>query len=220
MVLNMFSEKSKVSGIAVASKGDAIDVKFDISLMILARTLARALVMLNDTVLKLLEMQDLIECFAYALEVSISQGTDLKKASYEVVPKFLSDITMSLKLRERGVVIHVNEVAVRQRPNSYDAFLDVLGSIGIPTDKVLRINPESTSRVLAIGITEMNGTDTLVGIDKDVSIEELVVRSLLTVAEEQQAKLTRVIGHMDRMYVSRDELLRQWGTSVMGAKLA
>lgn len=209
---------NKLSGVKVASRGETISVDINEEVVnSVARTLAITLTLSNDSVSQVLSREQAEECFAYALNVILSQDSGAKP-SHELVPTFLSDITMSLSCLYRGVNIHVSPLKSGERPDSYAIFLDVLTSLGIPTGKVLKVDPTSTSNVLKIGLSDFGGTYMLVGVEGDVSIEELVVRSMIAVQEAEQDKLTRIIGYMDNMYMSRDELVRQWACSLPVAK--
>lgn len=208
----------KIIGSALAHKGDSVVVGYDEgSIGRAAKVLTNNLVLHNDSLTSLINQEELQECFDYALKVVLYQNTG-SKPSYEVVPTFMSDLTMSLSLRERNTVVSVSGLSIPSRPNCYGDFLDIMGSLGFPCDKVLKVNPETRTRVLTVGELEMNGALMLVGIDSDVSIEELAVRAMLSVSAEQQAKLERIIGAYDYAYMSKEELIRQWGVSIAFAK--
>lgn len=200
----------KYLGSKLAARG--VDVNVEVNATVIqsiAKKLAVALVMSNDSILSILSAPEAEECFEFALNAVLCQNSGAKP-SFELVPTFLSDITMSLNTEYRGVRIKVAEIDVPERPHSYETFLDVLNSIGIPTGKILKVAPEGTSNVLKVGILDVAGADMLVGLEGETSIEELIVRSMLNVPKQEQDKLDRVLGHMDNMYVSRDELVRQW----------
>lgn len=204
----------KYVGSKLAAKG--VDVNVEVNATVIqsiAKKLAVALVMINDSIANILSVTAAEECFAYALNVVLCQNSGARP-SFELVPTFLSDITMPLNTDYRGVRIKVVSFDVPKRPDSYDTFLDVLSSIGIPAGKVLKIAPEGTSNVLKVGILDVAGVDMLVGLEGETSIEELIVRSMLNVPKQEQDKLDRVLGHMDNMYVSRDELVRQWACTL------
>lgn len=209
---------NKLTGSALAHKGEQLVVGYDDdAISRVAKILASNLILHNDSLVALIDREELQECFCYALKVVLYQNSGAKP-SYEVVPKFLSDLTMSLSLRERNTIVSVTGLTPADRPNCYAEFLDIMGSLGFPCDKVLKVNPDSRSRVLTIGECDVTGTPTLVGIDSDVSIEELAVRAMLSVPAEQQMKLERIIGAYDYTYMSKEELLRQWGVSIAFAK--
>lgn len=208
----------KLTGSALAHKGECLVVGYDDeAISRVAKVLSSNLILHNDSLMTLIDREELQECFCYALKVILYQNSG-SKPSYEVVPKFMSDLTMSLSLKERNTVVSVSGLDPISRPNCYGDFLDIMGSLGFPCDKVLKVSPDSRSRVLSIGEFDMGGTSTLVGIDSDVSIEELAVRAMLSVPAEQQAKLERIIGAYDYTYMSKEELLRQWGVSIAFAK--
>lgn len=206
--------KQKISGSKVAANGVKLEVEINDEVVgRVANTMACALVMQNYSVTNILSVDQCKECFTYVLKVILVQDS-AGKPQYEVIPQFLSDIIMPLSGLYRGVRIHVDVAETLKRPDSYDSFLDVLQSMGIPTGKILKVDPSQSSGVMKIGEVSVNDCVTLVGVDTEVSIEELVVRSMLNVMEESQDKLTRIIGHMDQLYLSRDELVRQWACSL------
>lgn len=208
----------KVTGSALVHAGEVVQVGYDEdSLSRLARTMAINLLLNKDALHTLITEEELEESFCYSLKVVLTQDLGIRPV-HEVVPRFMSDLTMSLSLKERNIVVHPEGLTLPERPHSYGRFLDVMGSMGFPVDYVLRVLPEDRSRVLTIGKLELNGTVMLVGIESDASIEEMVVRALLEVPLEQQAKLERIIGAYDHVYISRDELLRQWGVSILATK--
>lgn len=208
----------KVTGYALTHKGEHVEIGYDEdAIEQLGSTLSTNLLLNNDTLSAVVTKDELEECFCYALHVILAQDSGAKP-SFEVVPKFMSDLIMSLSLKERNIIVRTGELSVPKRPHSYGTFLDVMSSMGYPVDKVLKVSPDERSRVLAIGECDLNDSQVLVGIDGDVSIEELIVRALLEVPEEQQAKLERIIGAYDHVYISKDEILRQWGVSFSAAR--
>lgn len=178
-----------------------------------AERLAVSLEMANDSVSKILTLEEAGMCFAYALKEVLAQDS-CSKPSRELVPLFLSDITMPLNGEHRGVRIHVTPLSNSKRPDSYDRFLDVMTSLQIPVGKILKVDPAATSNVLKIGVIDIQGETHLTGSELTAEMEVLVVRSMLNVAEESQDKLNRILGHLDNLYVSRDELIRQWACSL------
>lgn len=208
----------KLTGSALAHKGEQVVVCFDDdSIVRVSGILTNNLFIHNYSLVGLISREEVQECFCYALKAVLYQNMGAKPC-YEVVPTFMSDLIMSLSLRERNTVIVAEGLDLPDRPHCYGEFLDILGSLGFPTGKVLKVNLESRSRVLSIGEIDLAGSPTLVGIDGDASIEELVVRALLSVPNDQQEKLQRIIGAYDYSYMSKEELLRQWGVSMAFAK--
>lgn len=211
---------NKVTGSAIAQNGEHLEVSYDEeAIKKVSSILTTNLMLHNDSLSELMTKEQILECFQYALKVVLRQDSGAKP-SYEVVPVFLSDITLSLNLLERHTRVVVGELTSQDRPHCYDEFLDIMASLGIPCAKVLKVNSQQHSRVFSMGKRELNGTSTIVGIDGDASLEELVVRALLQVETEEQAKLERIIGAYDQMYLSTDELLRQWGVSVAFGNLS
>lgn len=201
-------------GSKLAARGVDVTVEAEMAVVqSIAKKLAIALVMNNDSVSSILPVTEAEECFSYALQLILRQDSGARP-SFELVPTFLSDITIPLNTEYRGVRIKVSEIEVSERPHSYETFLDVLSSVGIPVGKILKVSPEGTSNVLKLGILNVAGADMLVGLECETSLEELIVRSMLNVPLEEQGKLDRVLGHMDNMYVSRDELVRQWACAL------
>lgn len=178
-----------------------------------AKRLATTLVLSNETVLQMLGVDEIEKCFRYALDTILvaDSGVSVGDAA---VPTFLSDLSMSLSGRYRGVALKGILNVQRVRPNSYDTFLDVLQALGIPVGRVLRINPESTSKVLLAGKLDINGSDHLVSTEDDISVEELVVRAFLDVDAQEEQKVRRVVGYMDNLYCSVDDLIRNWACSL------
>jgi hypothetical protein len=211
---------SSICGSKVASIGENIDVEINEDVVSsIAQSLSVALILSNDSVTQVLDRDQLEECFAYALKVVLSQDSGARP-SFEVVPTFFSDITRPLRMMYRGVVVTTSALDPGERPDSYQSFLMVLQSMGIPTGKVLKLDPTETSEVLQTGLVEINGGETLVGVSDSMEIEELVVRAMLDIEEEEQEKLSRIVGHLDHFYVSRDELVRNWAGSLPVAKRA
>lgn len=207
-----------ITGSALAHKGQVLEVSYDeVTIERVGGILANNLILHNDTVSTLLSQEEVQECFCYALKVILYQNSGAKP-SYETVPEFLSDLTMSLNLRERNTVVTVTGLSPVSRPDCYLDFLDIMGSLGFPCDKVLKVRPENRSRVFSIGELEIRDTAVLVGIDGDVSLEELIVRAMLSVPQEQQAKLERIIGAYDHTYAAKEDLVRDWGVSMAFAK--
>lgn len=205
---------NKITGSKVAANGVNLVVEInDDVVQSTASKLAVALVMRNDSVSNIISVQECEECFCYALKQILAQDTGAKPC-YDLVPQFFADITMSINSVYRGVRIRVSPISRSERPNSYERFLDVLVSVDIPVGKPLKVSETETSNVMKIGVVQLNGCDTLVGVESEVSIEELVVRSMLAVPAEEQEKIDRIVGHMDQMYFSRDELVRQWACSL------
>lgn len=203
-----------VSVTKVATKGEKVALGIDEAVVEqIADQLALALVLSNDSVSGVLGRSDAKECFAYALKSILVQDSGAKP-SYEIVPNFLSDITFSLSMLYRGVRISVEALESGKRPNSYESFLGVLSSLGIPTGRILKVDPCTTTNVLKLGFMDFNGTTMLVGADSEVSLEELVVRSMLAIPQQEEDKISRIVGHMDNLYVSRDELTRQWALTL------
>lgn len=204
----------KISGSKVASRGVEIKVVINDEVVhAIAKKLAIALTLSNNSISSVLENDDAEQCFAYSLYTILSQNSGAKP-SYELVPAFLSDISMPLDAKYRGVVIHVKCLETSERPHSYDVFLDVLQSLGLRVGKVLRVDPNGFSNVLLAGTRMFGEAEVLVGVEVEISIEELVVRAMLNVQQEEQDKLNRIIGYMDNMYLSRDELVRNWACSL------
>lgn len=204
----------KLTGSKVAANGVNLTLTINEDVVkSMASKMANALVLRNDSVLELLDADECEACFCYALKCILAQNSGAKP-SYESVPQFLSDITMSINAVYRGVRIRIEPLASGERPDSYETFLDVLVSIGIPVGRPLKVNSTETSNVLKIGVVQLNGCETLVGVEPEILIEELIVRSMLEVPEKEQEKLDRIVGHMDQMYYSRDELVRQWACSL------
>lgn len=179
----------------------------------IARRLATTLVLANDTVQSVISRENLEAGFRYALEIVVSSDTGAKPV-YDLVPTFFSDITLPLAAKYRGVTIHVEAVAPGKRPDSYPEFLDVLRSLNIPLGRVLKVDPDGTSKVLQTGYLVIEGAEHFVSTETDISIEELVVRSMISVSEAEEAKIRRIMGHMDNLYCSRDELVRNWACSL------
>jgi hypothetical protein len=201
-------------GSKLAARGVDITVEAESTIVqSIAKKLAITLVTNNDSVSSILSVTEAEKCFSYALQLILRQDSGAKP-SFELVPTFLSDITIPLNTEYRGVRIKVSEIEVDERPDSYETFLDVLSSVGIPVGKILKVAPEGTSNVLRLGILNIAGADMLVGLEGEISLEELIVRSMLNVPQQEQDKLDRVLGHMDNMYVSRDELVRQWACAL------
>lgn len=205
----------KVAASKVAAKGVTVDIGLDDTVIDrISRTLALTVFTSNDTVGKVLTLDKLQECFSYSLRLVVQQGMAVRPR-HEQVPKFFADITMALKGRYRGVEIQP-ELAEDEyeRPHSYDDFLAVLNSIGVHTGKLLKVMPETTSKTLLVSLKEFNDEPMLVGVDADANIEEMILRSMLTVSTQEQEKLDRILGHCEYMYAARDELCRQWATSL------
>lgn len=204
----------KYTGSKLAAAGVKVEVEInDEVVSSVAQKLAVAMCVSNHSVGQLIEVDEAEECFSYALRVVLCQNSGARP-SHELVPLFLSDITHSLEAEYRGVRIHVSELEAPKRPNSYGLFLDVLSSIGVPSGKVLKVDPFETTNVMKASVVDVNGVPTLVGVNDDMTIEELIVRAMLEVPEQESDKLKKVLGHMDYQYVSRDELLRQWACSL------
>lgn len=202
----------------VATKMPSVGVEVEVtlceeSIQSVARKLAMALVMSNEGVSQFLSAQEAEESFAYALRVVLCQNSGAKP-SFEAVPTFLSDIMMTLNMTYHGVRISCKKVEPPKRPHSYAKFLDVLTSLGIPTGKVLKVDPFSSSNVLEIFLIDVGGAITLGAADDKVTAEQLIVRAMLTVPEVEAEKIRRIVGHIEYQYVSRDELLRQWACSL------
>lgn len=203
-----------LNGSKVMSVGVEVTVEVNEAMInSIATRLSNAVILSNESVLTIVTAQDLDAAFRYALHVVLAADSG-HRPIHELVPTFLADITIPLAAKYRGVAIHVNVLEPGARPNSYPAVLDVLRSMNIPLGNPLRIDPDGTSRVLLAGIMEMNGTDHLVSVEGDISLEELVVRSMLTLAHAEEERLRRVIGHMDNLYCSRDDLLREWACTL------
>jgi len=206
---------SKIPVSKVASKGETVEVQFDqTTIDRIARTLAITTITSNQTVGQVLSLEKLQECFRYSLELVLIQGI-AEKPGYEMVPTFFTDITLPLRTRYRGVLISpLLKGEVSKRPDSYQDFLEILGSIGVPVAKLAKVLPGSDSQVLSYGLKYFDEEPHIVGVTESPSIEEIVVRAMLTVASQAQEKLDRIIGHADYLYVSRDEICRQWATSL------
>lgn len=196
------------------SMGKNISVSVDTDvLQRLGSKMAFAMTLVNEQVAKIMDVSLIQECFSYALEVILAQDSGAK-ASYERVPAFLNDLVKSLNCCYRGVPIRVAALEVPKRPDSYEAFLDLCGTLRIPCEKVLRVNPDVFTDVMSIKTADLNGEVTLVGVSSNVNVDDLILRSMLTVVKEQQDILDSVFGFAEEMYASRDELLRQWAASL------
>lgn len=167
----------------------------------------------SENLSSLISAEELEDCFTYAIKVILQQDS-VAKPLFETVPKCLSDVMLPLNGVYRGVRINVNLSIEAERPDSYSRFLDILTSMGIPVGKVLKIDPNQTSKVMEVGIMQVQGVDMFVGLETEPSFEELVVRAMLKVSQEEQDKLSRILGHYEYMYASKDELLRQWACSL------
>lgn len=204
----------KYTGSKLAAAGVKVEVQINEDVVSnVAQKLAVTMCMSNNSVGQLIEVDEAKECFAYALRVVLCQNSGAKP-SFDLVPQFLSDITHSLEAEYRGVRIHVSAIEPPERPNSYELFLDVLSSIGVPSGKVLKVDPYETTNVLKSAVIDVNGVPTLVGVNDDMTIEELIVRAMLEIPQKEADKISRIVGHMDYLYVSRDELVRQWACSL------
>lgn len=198
----------------LTSMGEEIDICINEEVVAsISERLAVSLEMASDSVSKILSLEEAKACFIHALKEVLAQDSGCKP-SRELVPQFLSDITMPLNGQYRGVRIRVTPLSSSKRPDSYERFLDVMTSLQIPVGKILKVDPAATSNVLKIGMIEIQGDMHLIGSEMTAEMEELVVRSMLNVAEESQDKLNRILGHLDNLYVSRDELVRQWACSL------
>lgn len=206
---------SKIIGNKIASVGENVQVELDEDAVAsVANALSTTLLLQGSTNLTdLISEDELEDCFNYAIKVVLQQDAGAKP-SFETVPNFLSDVTMSLNGIYRGVRIEVSLSSDVKRPNSYPKFLNILQSMGIPVGKPLRVDPNSATGVMKVGITQLQGMDWLVGIEDSATIEEMVVRAMLTVQQDEQEKLQRILGQYEYMYVSKEELLRQWACSL------
>lgn len=203
----------------VLSKGTEIEVGVDKdTIERIASTATTATYLASDSVKDLIGRTDMESCYAYSMEVVLYQNSG-GKPSYERIPAFLTDICKTLNCKYRGVAIRVKALEQPKRPDSYGLFLDIMASLGVPCEKVSHVDPDAFSKVLLIRErTDSEGVQTLVGTEDSVCIDDLVIRSMLTVAQEQQDILDRIIGYSDEMYGSKDELIRQWAVSFPVAK--
>jgi hypothetical protein len=214
----MENSKQIVSGSKLAATGIDIEVQTNEEVVSsMAKTFAVSLIMANDSVTGIMTREEIEDCFAYALSIVLNCNSG-GKPIYDPVPLFLADLFMSLNAQYRGKRISVLPIEGIKRPDAYKTFLDVVSSIGLKTGKPLKVDPNQTTNVLKIGIAMIQGVPTLIGVEGEISIEELIVRSMLALRKEEEEKIERVVGHMDNMYVSVDEITRQWATSVRVGK--
>lgn len=177
-----------------------------------SKVLATKLLLSNDTIKSLLDVEQATDCMKYAISVVLHNASGGKPV-YETVPVFLDDLVIPLATKHRGVVIETSPIEVGKRPESYDTFLTILASVGCDTGKVRKVNPGEYKKVLTMGIQTINDQEMVVGIDAEVSFEEVLLRAMLKAPKESEDRLRRIVGHMDLLYMSTDELARQWATS-------
>lgn len=205
----------KLTGSRLAAKGVDVEVEVDDAVVSsIANALASTITLRVLNISNLMGVGELEECFQYALTSVLAQDSGAKP-NYDPIPVFMSDLVFNLDGVYRGVRIHVSQLEAKARPSCYDTFANVLESAGVSMGRMPRRDISQTSHVMQIGLTDVNGAVAMVGTEDVASLEELVVRAMLTVSEVEQEKLNRIIGHMDNMYISRDELVRQWGTTAM-----
>lgn len=207
---------STLNFVATKMPSDGVEVQVEIceeAVASVSNALAVGLVLSNDTVTQFLSVEEIEESFAYALRVVLYQNSGAKPC-FEVIPAFLSDIMMSLNMTTHGVRILCKSLDEPKRPHSYGRFLNVLTSLGILTGKVLKVDPCKATNVLETFVVNVNGALSLAAADDKVTVEELIVRALLEVSEEETDKLRRIVGNIEYLYVSRDELLRQWACTL------
>lgn len=205
---------SMITGSKLAAVG--VDVAVEINdevVSSIASKLARRVVLSHDSVTQFLPVEDIERGFCYSLKVVLSANSGAKP-KFDQIPVMFGDLMKPLNCKYRGVRIHVGAIDVGERPNSYPEFCDILDSIGIKMGKPLRVDPDGESNIMKVGVVKLQDVDHLVGIDSQVDLEELVVRAMLDAPQKEQEKLTRILGHMDNVYVDRDELLRQWACSL------
>lgn len=205
----------KLTAYKVASAGlDVFATTNDDVIKQVARILTHSLLIRGDLHLtELIDEVDLRKCFCYALQVVIEQEPS-SKLMRESVPLFLTDIIMSMSGIYRGVRIKVKLANNYSRPDCYDKFLDILCSMGMPVGKRIRVDSHESSNVVKVGCEDLGGSVMLRAVDDTPRIEELVVRSLIQFEYDEADKLARVLGHLEYMYVSRDELIREWACSL------
>jgi len=204
-----------MTGSQVAAK--QVEVKFCTNeevLNAMSKALAFAINQSNSTIKDVMGLQALEACFKYALSVVLALDSGAKPI-HDAVPNFFTDLFMSLNSQYRGVRIMVGELKPMPRPSEYDDFVALMQSVGLPMGRPAKVDPYTTSKVAQYGVKNFDDVPTLVGVERDnVSIEELVVRSMLTASAKEQDKLDRILGHLDYMYVSVDELARNWACSL------
>lgn len=202
------------NGSRLAVKGEIVPVEINEEVVgRISRLLAVSLLINNDGAQRLLNQDQAEAGFAHALRLVLVANSG-RRGLRDLVPIFLEDIMKPISTDFHGCRIHVAELAEPVRPDSYGIFLDVLHSLGIKVGRVLPIGPEEMGNVLSIGVMDIAGVENLVGVTTQVTIEELILRSMLNVQQEEQDKLQRIIGQFEYMYVSRDELVRQWAGSL------
>jgi len=202
--------------VATKMPSNGVEVQVEIceeAVASVSNALAVGLVLSNRTVTQFMSAEEIEESFAYALRIVLYQNSGARPC-FETIPTFLSDIMMSLNMTTRGVRILCKSLDEPKRPHSYGTFLNVLTSLGIPVGKGLKVDPYKTTNVLEIFVVNVNGAPSLAAADDKVTVEELIVRALLEVSEEETDKLRRVVGNIEYLYVSRDELLRQWACTL------
>jgi hypothetical protein len=203
-----------ISGSQVAAKGQEVEVMVDEEVKAnIARMLAITITQGNPTLISLMSVDDIASCFSYALNVVLAVDSGAKPV-HDAVPIFFTDLFMPINAKYRGVRITVNPLTMPERPSLYAEFVSLMASVGVPMGRPQRIDPYGESKVMQLGLKMVDGEIYICGVDSQVTIEELVVRAMLTVSKQEQDKLDRILGHLDQLYASRDELVRQWACSI------
>lgn len=193
----------------------------DASLDLMANAMAIGLTAQNPTLVNIMSMDDLKANFNYALQVVLhacSRTDGQGKKCNDPIPMFMCDLVNSLEMVARSVRVTTPTMALPKRPDSYGNFLTILAANNIPVGPVVYPKPGSKSDVLKYDVREVDGSLGILGFEAGPNFEEMIVRMMLKIAEEEREKLVRILGRSDCYYCSGDELLRSWASSAVMVK--
>lgn len=209
---------NKILGSQAAANGVKVEVELDNETCSrVGKMLAMTVMQSHPTVGQLMKVSDVAQCFTYALSIVVSVDSGARP-KFDPVPTFFTDLFIPISLNYRGVRVTVSELDTVERPAFYDDFVDIMSSVGVCMGRPGRVDLFQDSRILQIGMKNVDETKFLCGIESSITIEELIVRSMIAVSDEENEKLSRVIGHMEYLYVSRDEIIRNWACSLPAGK--
>jgi len=180
-----------------------------------SEALAATVTLRHPNMNDLIEQEQLVEGFEYALNVVLVVDSGAKPV-HDPVPMFLDDFVHTMNGEYRGVRIVVEPLEPVERPSFYDDFLNIMASAGVSMGRPRRVDRFDKSDVMLVGFRDIDGEEALVGVnDRQACFEDLLIRAMITVSEAEQDKLERIIGHMDMMYCSRKRLVRDWSTTAI-----